>query len=117
MVRLLCRDFPFQQFTSSDSNAWFTFSSSGCRDRISRYCGFMKAQTTIDVQLSEDRLTATVRMSSRSTPIICGVLAVEQNEAGERELYLDTRIHRTIGGDYTGWEPRGAISTILRQLL
>jgi len=76
----------------------------------------MKSQTNIEVQLSDDGKTATVRMSSQSAPIVCGVLGMELNQDGEKELYLDSRIHRTIGGIYIGWEPRGAISTILREL-
>jgi len=76
----------------------------------------MKHTTTIRVALSEDEKTATVRLSTQSQPIVCGVLGIEQTQRGERDIYLNTRIHRRSHGQYEGWEPRGAVSTILREL-
>lgn len=76
----------------------------------------MTQRTQISLALSEDGSTATVRFSSRSTPIVCGVLGIESTEGGLREVYLSARIHRDSKTDYEGWEPRGAISTILTEL-
>lgn len=77
----------------------------------------MKHTTTIRVDLSEDEKTATVRLSTQSSPVVCDVLGIESTEGGARDIYLNARIHRRSSGEYEGWEPRGAISTILRELL
>jgi hypothetical protein len=75
----------------------------------------MKHITTIEVALNEAENVATVRLSTQSQPIVCGVLGIE-GDAGSRMIYLDTRIHRNSGGEFEGWRPRGAISTILEEL-
>jgi hypothetical protein len=75
----------------------------------------MKHVTKISLALNEDETVATVRLSTSSKPIVCGVLGIE-GEPGERTVYLDSRIHRGHGKDFEGWRPSGAISTVLEEL-
>lgn len=75
----------------------------------------MQQKTEIKVALSEDGKTATIRVSTQSKPIVCGVLAIEQDEVGKRTLYLDRRIHQRYWAGYQGWQAWGAVSTILEE--
>ena len=69
----------------------------------------------VSVALSEDEKTATVRMGSRRQPIVTGCLGVDRNPQGDIEkVYLDSLIHMSSNLDYEGFQPHGAISTILK---
>lgn len=73
-------------------------------------------KTRITLILSEDKRTATIRLSGRSAPIVCGVLGVEITADRRRVVYLNSRFHKSQDSDYAGWEPSGAISTILTEM-
>lgn len=71
--------------------------------------------TRIQVSLSADEKTATIRLSGRSEPIVCGVLGVEMTADSRRVVYLNSRFHKSPDSEYSGWAPTGAISTILTE--
>lgn len=76
----------------------------------------MREQMSISVVLSPDQKTATVAASGRSDPLVCGVLGIEQ-QFGCRVIYLDALIHtRWRANAFHGWQPSGAISTILTEI-
>jgi hypothetical protein len=73
--------------------------------------------TDISVSLGDDSKHATIRFSDRSFPVVAGVLGIEHDANGRPvRLYLDSRIHRDTAGEYRGWKPWGAISTILERM-
>ncbi|MFT5715931.1 MAG: hypothetical protein ACI9T7_000104 [Oleiphilaceae bacterium] len=75
-----------------------------------------KTTIKVSVALSEDEKTATVRMGSRRQPIVTGCLGVDRNQQGGIDkVYLDSLIHLSSKYvDYEGFQPQGAISTILK---
>ena len=74
-----------------------------------------RSTVNISVALSQDESIATIRMGTRSNPIVTGCLGVDKDKSGKIvKVYLNSLIHR--GGKnihYAGFEPSGAISTIL----
>lgn len=72
----------------------------------------------VSLSLSDDEKTATIRLSSRKTPIVCCCLGVLRDDSGViTKAYLDSRIHSTSKDVcYVGYELSGAISTILTAL-
>lgn len=79
----------------------------------------MTHRIKIDIGLSEDAGTATVRLGGRSEPIVCNVLGLDRdNQGNPYRIYMNALIHRTTskGVEYVGWELSGAISTIATRL-
>ncbi len=78
----------------------------------------MASTVNIAVALSEDEKTATIKIGSRTAPIVTGCLGVERLENGRPlKVYLDSLIHRPGKNiSYVGYKPTGAISTILTKV-
>ena len=74
----------------------------------------MKNTVRVSIALSEDEKIATIKMGSRTSPIVTGCLGVERDENNRlKKVYLDSLIHRDGKYiSYEGWQPSGAISTI-----
>lgn len=79
----------------------------------------MTSTITISIQFGADCEVATIRESNRSTPVVVDVLGVEFDPTGSpKVVYLRSKIH-TLKSEpvtYRGWEPSGAISTILTRI-
>jgi len=76
----------------------------------------MSSSVDITVTIGADSSVATIRKSNCSTPIVADLLAVELDNSGRAQrLYLRSKIH-TKNVNYEGWEPSGAISTILMRI-
>ncbi|MBD1389476.1 hypothetical protein IC617_08555 [Neiella sp. HB171785] len=73
---------------------------------------------SVSAHLNPEKTQATIHFSGRSHPIVCGCLGAETNEQGVIEtIYLDSLVHRHSSSvSYQGWQPEGAVSTILRRL-
>lgn len=79
----------------------------------------MATLVTISLTIGSDFETATIRKSNSSTPIVADVLGVERDERGiPNKVYLRSKIHGVSDKSvkYDGWEPSGAISTILSRI-
>jgi len=76
----------------------------------------MTSRVVITVTIGTDSSVATIRNSNSSTPIVAGLLGMEfDNEGRPQRLYLRSKIH-SDSVNYEGWEPSGAISTILTRI-
>lgn len=75
----------------------------------------MAQYKTLQVEFGSDPSAVTIRRGGRSSPIVADVLEVERDAAGEPEkIYLRQKIHPSNDQSvYKGWQPSGAISTIL----
>ena len=71
----------------------------------------------VTVDLSPDEPLATVRLG-KAAPAVCKALGVERGQDGQPAvIYLDRFIHRTVMKRvFSGWQPTGAITTILRRI-
>jgi hypothetical protein len=72
----------------------------------------------VGVAEGED-VVVVVRLSNRSSPIVCGLLGVDRDSSGQAvRYYLNSLIHhgedREAG--YEGFRPSGAITTILTRV-
>lgn len=79
----------------------------------------MASTVSISVSLGTDPTVATIRKSNSSTPIVADVLGVEADKEGvPNKVYLRSKIHgnKDKSVTYEGWEPSGAISTILTRV-
>ncbi len=79
----------------------------------------MGSTVTISVSFGTDPTTATIRKSNSSTPIVADVLGVETGTDNQPcRVYLRSKIHGSKDKSitYEGWEPSGAISTILTRV-
>ena len=78
----------------------------------------MATEVTISVSIGLDGKQATVRFSNRSTPLVVDVLGVEAGiDKSPRIIYLRCKLHiKDKEVTYLGWEPSGAISTILTRI-
>lgn len=69
----------------------------------------------VRVELDASQMQATVYLKSRSNPIVAPVLGWDSDGNGNpKRIYLASRIHKAAN-DYSGWDMRGAISTILEK--
>jgi hypothetical protein len=73
---------------------------------------------TVSLSLSEDEKTATIRLSTRRQPIVCGCLGVERDKEGHTsKVYLDSLIHSSSKHvEYRGFSLHGAISTVVKRV-
>lgn len=73
----------------------------------------------ISVTFGNDDQLVTIRKSNTSSPIIAGLLGVD-TDANMRpiRIYLRSKIHsdHADATSFTGWEPLGAITTVLTKL-
>ncbi|KZX82874.1 hypothetical protein A3715_18540 [Oleiphilus sp. HI0009] len=79
----------------------------------------MKSTVKIDVKLGENNETAIIKFNSRSSPIVANVVGTELDTEGNiNTIYLRSKIHSDDKKDivFEGWEPIGAISTILKKV-
>ena len=68
---------------------------------------------TATVNLNQDMTLATIKLTGRTMPIVTGVLGTELDDKGDPSvIYLNSRI-RARDSDWRGWQPSGAVSTIL----
>lgn len=72
----------------------------------------------ISVEFGSNSDVVTVRHSDRSQPMVVGLLGVETDTHQKPKIvYLRSKIHgKTAGVEYIGWQPSGAISTILTRI-
>ena len=78
----------------------------------------MTSVVNITVAISDDDRFATIRQSHRSTPIVADVLGVDMDAMRRPErVYLRSKIHGCESEiAYAGWQPTGAITTILTRI-
>jgi hypothetical protein len=71
----------------------------------------------VTVDLSPDEGLATVRIGN-GAPSVCKALGVDRDAHGKpKTIYLDRFIHRSVRSrGFEGWQPAGAITTILHKL-
>lgn len=78
----------------------------------------MGVKITIDVLFGSDPETVTIKQTGHSAPIVAGLLGVENDSSARPAVvYLRSKIHADRNDvNYQGWEPSGAISTILTRI-
>lgn len=79
----------------------------------------MATTIKISVYFGSDPSVATIWRSNSSTPIVADILGVDTDSSGKpNRLYLRSKIHgaRDAECSYQGWEPSGAVSTILTRI-
>lgn len=76
-----------------------------------------RATVHIRVEFGTDAGMVTIRCSDRSDPILADLLGVDLDDHGNPvRVFLRSKLFTSHDAQFAGWQPSGAISTILTRL-